>query len=401
MSTGSRADGITVDAAANAAAAATAAAAGTLASTATGASTPALTAAAGRDPPPRDGSDEEEPTDSEAARISAAADAAAAEVDQARRDLNNFCGHTDAQVIAALARDLAAANVRLEALGNKNVDERLDTDGEAINGPPLAGARSPIGPPGGRPARPDRGDDSSDREARDRYDDGFDRVEIPDGPDDVLNGFSIPPCVQRRDGLPVPFAPEDTRHSSSFPSGSRDEHEARARYQSLAWLKQHASVLQTLLYSDKEVEDTELVALLLSARRIFSLGAARYDFLALRQSESGIADAFAHATAVTRNTLRGSSAREFLARVARAEVHASAKIGAASRGFRVPPRDAVTGGGGARRGESCGVGCGGSSGGGGDAEGRRLPRSSGGGGGDARDAGAAAPKRAARGAPRQ
>jgi len=401
MSTGSPADGITVDAAANAAAAATAAAAAALASTATGASTPALTGAAGRDPPPRDGSDEEEPTASEAARISAAADAAAAEVDQARRDLGNFGGHTDAQVIAALARDLAAANVRLEALGNKNVDGRLGTDEEAINGPPPAGARPPVGPPGGRPARPDRGDDGSDRDARDRYDDGFDRVELPDGPDDVLNGFSIPPCVQRRDGLPVPFAPEDTRHASTFPGGSRDEHEARAWYQSLAWLEQHANVLQTLLYSDKEVDDTELVALLLSARRIYSLGAARYDFLALRQSEPGLADAFAHATAVPRNTLRGSSAREFLARVARAEVHASAKIGAASRGFRAPPRDAVAGGGGARRGGSRGAGGGGSSGGGGDAKGRRLPRGPGGGGGDARDAGAAAPKRAARGAPRQ
>jgi len=400
MSTGPRSDGLTVDAAANAAAAATAAGAATLAFTAAAASAPALTAAAGRDPPHRAGSDEEEPTASEAARLSAAADAAAAEVDQARRDVGSFGGHTDAQVIGELARDLAAANARLEALGDKNVDDRLGADGEGTHGPPPPGARLTVGPPGGRAARTD---DAGDRDARDRYDDGFDRVELPDGPDDVLNGFSIPLCVQRRDGLPVPFAPEDTRHASTFPGSSRDEHEARAWYQSLAWLEQHANVLQTLLYSDKEVDDAQLAALLLSARRIYSLGAARYDFLALRQSEPGLADAFAHATAVPRNTLRGSSAREFLARVSRAEVHASAKIGAAARGFRAPPRDAIAGGGGARRGGSRGGGGGGGNGGGGDAKGRRAPRAAGGsdGGGDTRDAGAAAPKRGARGAPRQ
>jgi len=400
MSTGPRSDGITVDAAANAAAAASAAAAATLASTEAAASAPALTAAAGRDPPHRAGSDEEEPTAIEAARLSAAADAAAAEVVQARRDLGNFGGQTDAQVNGALARDLAAANARLEALGDKNVDDRFGADEETINGRPPAGARPTVGPPGGRPARTE---DAGDRDARDRYDDGSDRVELPDGPEDVLNRFSIPFRVQRRDGLPVSFAPEDTRHASTFPGGSRDEHEARARYQALAWLEQHANVLQTLLYSDKEVDDAQIAALLPSARRIYSLGAARYDFLVLRQAEPGLADAFAHATAVPRSTLHGSSALSFLARVARAEVHSSAKIGAAARGFRAPLRDAIAGGGGARRGGSRGGGGGGGNGRGGDAKGRRAPRAAGGSGrgGDARDAGAAAPNRGARGAPRQ
>jgi len=70
-----------------------------------------------------------------------------------------------------------------------------------------------------------------------------------------------------------------------------------------------ANSLQAYLFSDDEVDDAELVALLLSARRIYTLGAARYDFLALSQTEPALVDAFAHATDVPRNNLRGSSAR--------------------------------------------------------------------------------------------
>ena len=48
--------------------------------------------------------------------------------------------------------------------------------------------------------------------------------------------------------------------------------------------------LQAYLFSDDEVDDAELFALLLSVRRIYALGAARYDFLALRQTEPALAD---------------------------------------------------------------------------------------------------------------
>lgn len=64
----------------------------------------------------------------------------------------------------------------------------------------------------------------------------------------------------------------------------------------------------------------------------------RYDYLALRQSEPNLADAFSQADAVPRNSLRGDGARRFISRDARAEKNASAKIGAAERGFTYPQR---------------------------------------------------------------
>ena len=88
-----------------------------------------------------------------------------------------------------------------------------------------------------------------------------------------------------------------------------------------------------------------LVAYLSSAiRRIYALGVSRYDYLALRQSEPNLADAFTHADAVPRNSLRGDGARRFIARVIRAETTASAKIGAAERGFACGNRNGLGGG---------------------------------------------------------
>lgn len=63
--------------------------------------------------------------------------------------------------------------------------------------------------------------------------------------------------------------------------------------------------------------------------RLHALGVSRYDYLAQRQSEPALAEAFAHADVVPRNTLRGDGARRYLSRVARQETHASAKLCAA------------------------------------------------------------------------
>jgi len=68
----------------------------------------------------------------------------------------------------------------------------------------------------------------SDRDGGDQFDDGFDRVALPDGAEDTLGAIYIPSCVERRDGLPVPFSPEDTRHDATFVTGTRDEHEVLA-----------------------------------------------------------------------------------------------------------------------------------------------------------------------------
>jgi len=347
MSNGALDDAIAVNMDATAAAAATSAAAAAAAApaTTTGASTGATPpggAAAAIELPPRGTSelDEEEATPSEAARL-AVADAAVAAA--ARRTAAETAARPNAEVIAALSRDLDSANARLASLAGTAVangnlgDEGYDPVSPDTGGLPLPTRSTlPVGPTGGRR---NRRANSNERTARDCFDDGFDVAALPDGAHDTLDAFLIPACVERRDGLPVPFTPEDTRHAATFTAGSRDEHEARAWYQSLAWTERLSNSVQAYLYSDDTVDDEELVSLLLAARRIYALGAARYDFLALRQSEPRLADAYAHATAVPRNTLRGSSARDFLARVARAEVHASAKMGAAARGFRAPTRD--------------------------------------------------------------
>lgn len=67
-------------------------------------------------------------------------------------------------------------------------------------------------------------------------------------------------------------------------------------------------------------------------------GLSRYDYLSLRQTEPALAEAFYHADAVPRNTLRGDGARRYLARVSCQETHATAKLGAADRGFVYPHR---------------------------------------------------------------
>ncbi|OSX73937.1 hypothetical protein BU14_0319s0025 [Porphyra umbilicalis] len=336
MSSGSNGDGITVDHAATAAAATAAAAAATGPPARGGAPAPTDEALATTvpDPPSRGRSelDDEEGTPSELERIRLA-DAAVAAVAAATAIQGTGAaaatGRNDAEVIHSLARDLATANARLAAYAPGAA--ATDAPAEDTHRYAAAHARAPPairapGPAVSRgaaegPERVGRRSDADDRDGGDRFDDGFDRVSLPDGAEDTLGAFSIP--------------------------------------------------------SENEVDDAELVALLLSARRIYALGAARYDFLALRQTEPALADAFAHATAVPRNNLRGSSAREFLARVARAEVLASAKIGAAARGFRAPTRDAAgSGGGGARHGGAGGRsgGRGGSAAAANSAAGRRGPR---------------------------
>jgi len=167
------------------------------------------------------------------------------------------------------------------------------------------------------------------------YNDGFDfRSRL--GPDDWLQAFDVPRAVLRDDGLPVPFTPADPVHTSTFTAGSRDENEARRWYCALAWTEQTYNELLAAHTRDGNTAEglQELVAYLVNAtRRIYALGVSRYDFLALRQSEPHLADAFAHADAVPRNSLRGHGARRFISRVVRAETAAFAKIGAAERGY--------------------------------------------------------------------
>lgn len=172
------------------------------------------------------------------------------------------------------------------------------------------------------------------------YDDGFDFC-TRFSPDDWLQSFDIPRSVLPPDGLPMPFTPCDPVHTATFTIGSRDEIEARHLYCTLAWTQ---SAFNDLLAAQHAIGNTkelleELVEYLVGAtRRIYALGVSRYDYLALRQSEPNLADAFAHADAVPRNALRGDGARRFISRVVRAETAASAKVGAAERGYAYPQR---------------------------------------------------------------
>jgi len=172
------------------------------------------------------------------------------------------------------------------------------------------------------------------------YDDGFD-LAARFTPADYLQSFDIPRSVLRDDGLPMPFTPSDPVHTATFTVGSRDEIEARHWYCSLAWSEQIFN--EALAARHGSGHTVELLIehldwLVGATRRVFALGVSRYDYLALRQSEPNLADAFAHADAVPRNSLRGDGARRFLSRVVRAEAHASAKIGAAERGYAYPQR---------------------------------------------------------------
>lgn len=233
------------------------------------------------------------------------------------------------------------------------------------------------------------------------YDDGFD-FKASFTPADWLQSFDIPRSVLREDGLPMPFTPSDPVHTATFNVGSRDEIEARHWYCVLAWTQQiFNDCLDARFARGNTVAHLEglLEYLVGATRRVFALGVSRYDYLALRQSEPSLADAFAHSDAVPRNSLRGDGARRFISRVVRAETTASAKIGAAERGYSynnrggrangpAAPRNANRGhnagggGGGANGGAAAGGGGGGGGGGrGGNGNGRG---GRGGGGGRAR-----------------
>lgn len=156
------------------------------------------------------------------------------------------------------------------------------------------------------------------------HDDSFD-FQTSFTSSDWLQSFDIPRGVLRADGLPIPFTPSDPVHTATFTVGSRDELEARHWYCTLAWLQ---SILNDVLAAHHAPDNSrefleELVDFLVCfVRRVYALGVSRYDYLALRQSEPNLADAFAHADAVPRNSLRGDGARRFISRVVRAEAAA-------------------------------------------------------------------------------
>lgn len=151
--------------------------------------------------------------------------------------------------------------------------------------------------------------------------------------------------------MPVPFTPDDNVHSSTFNAGSGDEMEARNWYCSLAWTQSiHNELLDAHHASDRSADDTARIIsyVLCGISRLYAIRVSRYDYLALKQSEPALAEAFADSYAVPHNTLRGDGARQYLSRVVHHKIQASAKIGAAERGFsyrpRAPPRATANGG---------------------------------------------------------
>lgn len=172
------------------------------------------------------------------------------------------------------------------------------------------------------------------------YNDGFDRV-VPPGAGDWLQAFDIPRAILRSDGMPGPFSPDDGAHNATFTLGSRDDLEARHWYCILAWTQQLFNEVLSVRHAPDATEDRrrEVIDYLTCAlRRLYALGVSRYDYLALRQTEPALAEAFSNADAVPRNTLRGDGARRYVACVARQDTLATAKLGAAERGFAYPKR---------------------------------------------------------------
>ncbi len=223
------------------------------------------------------------------------------------------------------------------------------------------------------------------------FNDGFDTVKVP-AADEWLQAFDIPRSILRPDGMPIPFTPDDNVHTATFHAGSRDEIEARHWYCSLAWAQQlHNDVPDAKYNTGRSDGDTAelLTYILCGINRLYAIGVSRYDYLALKLSEPALAEAFAHSDAVPRNTLRGDGARRYLSRVVRQETHATAKLGAAERGFGYsgrPQRVANSGGAsGSGSGRSGGAGGNGSAGGSGGGAG-------GGGGGGARGGGQDRPR---------
>ena len=186
--------------------------------------------------------------------------------------------------------------------------------------------------------------------------DNFDRATRPTA-GGFLRSFTIPHDVRRADGLPVPFKPVDNVHATDFAAGSRDVHEARQWYHLLAWVQQlHNDSLRVQHSADLTVQQyaafTDYVSV--GSRRIFAIGAARYDYLAMRQTELSLAEAYAHADAILRNGRRDEGARRFLAGVFRQEAYASAKLGALERGFSYGGGRAGRGGNGGADGANAG-----------------------------------------------
>jgi len=222
-------------------------------------------------------------------------------------------------------------------LGDDTVGDYLNPDD--CDGSSAGGDDWTYRPGGGGPGRDFHGRRRAFNDAG-AYDDGFDfaaRFTTAD----YLQSFDIPRSVLREDGLPMPFTPSDPVHTATFTVGSRDEIEARHWYCSLAWSEQifnEALAARHASGNTVELLTEHLDWLVGATRRVFALGVSRYDYLALRQSEPNLADAFAHADAVPRNSLRGDGARRFLSRVVRQEATVSAKIGAAERGYTNPQR---------------------------------------------------------------
>lgn len=116
------------------------------------------------------------------------------------------------------------------------------------------------------------------------YNDGFDTIKVP-AADECLQAFGVPRSI-RGDGITVPFAPDDSVHSATFPNGGRDEVEAPHWYCTLAWLQHaHNEALDGHHAVDRSPDyDKQLIEFLLCAlNRTYAIGVSRYDYLALRQ----------------------------------------------------------------------------------------------------------------------
>lgn len=208
--------------------------------------------------------------------------------------------------------------------------ERSDDDGGGSSG--SDGTLPGWG--GGGEAEMSTGERRARRGAIVYHPDGFDDPNLP-AAHDIIHAYDIPAAVRRRDGIPVPFEPADTRFLSRFKDGSAEFHEAAFAYQVAAWTQELSNAALALYYERDSFSAAGLADRLAGAAvaspQLFHLATAQYDYLEYKQRDPVGAALYRATEAVPRNTLRGPKGRRWLATVASDEVKINIKTAAEER----------------------------------------------------------------------
>lgn len=137
---------------------------------------------------------------------------------------------------------------------------------------------------------------------------GFDDPDLPDV-HDIIRAYDIPAAVRRRDGIPMPFEPDDARFHAHIKHGAASYHEASFAYQAAAWAQELSNAAVMLYHERKEFSAAGLADRLagpaMASRQLLHLSTAHYDFLEYRQRDPVGAQLYKSTEVVPRSTFRG------------------------------------------------------------------------------------------------